>query len=200
MAKKPTSLARKGALALTGLLMVALTGLLIDTMIYIWPSIGVHSELCKRSLTIPEADRAEFLETVKRAGKVNCKFGDLPVTRVNLGGTHTYLSADQGLFAMAGIMAAIGALLRSLLSLGMSQVAKTEAELSLPWTLLRPIMAAALGIAVYLVLRTFFQPDANLIRINPYGYLSVALLTGLFADRILLCLGEGARALVVRKA
>lgn len=200
MAKKPISLARKGALTLTGLLMVALTGLLIDTMIDIWPSIGVHSELCKRSLTVPEADRAEFLETVKRAGKVNCKFGDLPVTRVNLGGTHTFLSADQGLFAMAAVMAAIGALLRSLLSLGMAVSAKREAELSVAWTLLRPFMAAALGIAGYLVLRTFFQPDANLIRINPYGYLTVALLIGLFADRLLLWLGDNARLLVDRKA
>ncbi len=198
MAKQTTSPVRKGALALTGLLMVALTGVLIDTMIDIWPSIGVHSELCKRSLTIPEADRAEYLETVKRAGKVNCKFGDLPVTRVNLGGTHTFLSADQGLFAMAGIMAAIGALLRSLLSLGLAVAGRTEAGLSISWTLLRPFMAAALGIGVYLLLRALFQPDANLIRINPYGYLSVALLVGLFADRLLLLLGENARALFGR--
>lgn len=198
MAKKTISPVRRGALVLTGLLMVALAGLLIDTMIDIWPSIGVHSELCKRSLTIPEADRAEFLETVKRAGKVNCKFGDLPVTRVNLGGTHTFLSADQGLFAMAAILAAIGALLRSLLSLGMAVADKREAELSLAWTLLRPFMAAVLGIAIYLLLRALFQPDANLIRVNPYGYLSVALLVGLFADRLLLMLGENARALFGR--
>jgi len=198
MAKKTTSPLRRGALVLTGLLMVALAGLLIDTMIDIWPSIGVHSELCKRSLTIPEADRAEFLETVKRAGKVNCKFGDLPVTRVNLGGTHTFLSADQGLFAMAAILAAIGALLRSLLSLGMAVSDKREAELSIAWTLLRPFMAAVLGIAIYLLLRAFFQPDANLIRVNPYGYLSVALLVGLFADRLLLMLGNNARALFGR--
>ena len=198
MAAKGSSMARKGGLALTGLLMVALTGLLIDTMIDIWPSIGVHSELCKRSQSIPEAERGEFLETVKRAGKVNCKFGDIHITRVNLGGTHTFLSADQGLFAMAGIMAAIGALLRSLLSMGMAVVGKREGDLSITWTLLRPIMAAVLGIAVYVLLRTFFMPDANLIRVNPYGYLAVALLTGLFADRILLMLGAGARPLFGR--
>lgn len=198
MASNKTSMARKGGLALTGLLMVALTGLLIDTMIDIWPSIGVHSELCKRSQTIAEADRAEFLETIKRAGKVNCKFGDLPVTRVNLGGTHTFLSADQGLFAMSAIMAAIGALLRSLLSIGMAVVGRTEGSLSIVWTLLRPFMAASLGIAIYLVLRTFFLPDADQIRVNPYGYLSVALFVGLFSDRILLWLGESARPLFGR--
>lgn len=198
MARKHTSVARKGALALVGLLLVAITGLLIDTTIDIWPSIGVHSELCKRSQTIPEADRAEFLETIKRAGKVNCKFGDLPVTRVNLGGTHTFLSADQGLFGMAAIMAAIGAALRSLLSLGLAFAARSENDLSVVWTLLRPIMGAALGVAVYLLLRTFFQPAADLIRVNPYGYLSVALLVGLFADRLLLWLGEGARPLIGR--
>ncbi len=198
MAKKPTSQMRRSALIVTGVLLVAMTGLLIDTMIDIWPSIGVHSELCKRSQTIPKDDRAEFLETVKRAGKVNCKFGDLPVTRVNLGGTHTFLSADQGLFAMAGIMAAIGALLRSLLSLGLSVVARSEEKLSIVWTCLRPIMAAALGIAVYLILRTFFQPDANLIRVNPYGFLTVSFLVGLFADRLLMWLSNNGHPIIAR--
>ena len=198
MASKGSSTVRKGGLALTGLLMIALTGLLIDTMIDIWPSIGVHSELCKRSQSIPEADRAEFLETVKRAGKVNCKFGDIHITRVNLGGTHTFLSADQGLFAMAAIMAAIGALLRSLLSLGLSVVGRTDEDLSIVWTLLRPFMGAVLGIAIYMILRSLFMPDANLIRVNPYGFLAVALLTGLFADRILMMLGAGAKPLFGR--
>jgi hypothetical protein len=196
MAENKTSPIRTGGLVLVGLVLVALTGLLIDTIIDIFPAVGVQSELCKQGAAIPESQRAEFLETIKRAGKVNCKFGDLPVTRVNLGGTHTFMSADQALVAISAIMAAIGALLRSLISLGMATTARTTGELSITWTLLRPVMAAALGIVVYLALRALFQPPADLVRVNPYGYMVVAALVGLFADRILAWIGETGRSLV----
>jgi len=198
MAEKKTSPVRAGGLILVGLVLVALTGLLIDTIIDIFPAVGIQSELCKRGETIPEGQREEFLETIKRAGKVNCKFGDIPVTRVNLGGNHTFMSADQALVAISAILAAIGALLRSLISLGMSAAARTTGELSIVWTLLRPVMAAALGIVVYLALRALFQPPADLVRINPYGYMAVAALVGLFADRILAWIGETGRSLVGR--
>lgn len=198
MAEKKTSPVRAGGLVLVGLVLVALTGLLIDTIIDIFPAVGIQSELCKRGETIPEGQREEFLETIKRAGKVNCKFGDIPVTRVNLGGNHTFMSADQALVAISAILAAIGALLRSLISLGMSAAARSTSELSIVWTLLRPVMAAALGIVVYLALRALFQPPADLVRINPYGYMVVAALVGLFADRILAWVGETGRSLVGR--
>ena len=198
MAEKKSSPVRAGGLVLVGLVLVALTGLLIDTIIDIFPAVGIQSELCKRGETIPEGQREEFLETIKRAGKVNCKFGDIPVTRVNLGGNHTFMSADQALVAISAILAAIGALLRSLISLGMSAAARTTGELSIVWTLLRPVMAAALGIVVYLALRALFQPPADLVRINPYGYMVVAALVGLFADRILAWIGETGRSLVGR--
>jgi len=198
MAEKKTSPVRAGGLVLVGLVLVALTGLLIDTIIDIFPAVGIQSELCKKGETIPEGQREEFLETIKRAGKVNCKFGDIPVTRVNLGGNHTFMSADQALVAISAILAAIGALLRSLISLGMSAAARSTSELSIVWTLLRPVMAAALGIVVYLALRALFQPPADLVRINPYGYMVVAALVGLFADRILAWIGETGRSLVGR--
>ena len=198
MAEKKTSPVRAGGLVLVGLVLVALTGLLIDTIIDIFPAVGIQSELCKKAETIPEGQREEFLETIKRAGKVNCKFGDIPVTRVNLGGNHTFMSADQALVAISAIVAAIGALLRSLISLGMSAAARSTSELSIVWTLLRPVMAAALGIVVYLALRALFQPPADLVRINPYGYMVVAALVGLFADRILAWVGGTGRSLVGR--
>jgi len=198
MAEKKTSPIRASGLVLVGLVLVALTGLLIDTIIDIFPAVGIQSELCKKAETIPEGQREEFLETIKRAGKVNCKFGDIPVTRVNLGGNHTFMSADQALVAISAILAAIGALLRSLISLGMSAAARTTSELSIVWTLLRPIMAAALGIVVYLALRALFQPPADMVRINPYGYMVMAALVGLFADRILAWIGETGRSLVGR--
>ena len=196
MVEKKSSPVRSGGLVLLGLILVGLTGLLIDTIIDIFPAVGVQSELCKQAETIAENQREEFLETIKRAGKVNCKFGDIPVTRVNLGGNHTFMSADQALVAISAIMAAIGALLRSLISLGMSAVNRSTADLSIVWTLLRPFMAAALGIIVYLALRALFQAPADVVRINPYGYMAVAALVGLFSDRILAWIAETGRSLV----
>lgn len=196
MAETKTSPVRSGGLIVVALVLVGLTGFLIDTIIDIFPAVGVQSELCKQAETIPEGDREEFLETIKRAGKVNCKFGDIPVTRINLGGNHTFMSADQALVAISAIMAALGALLRSLISLGMAAANRTTGELSIPWTLLRPFMAAALGILIYLGLRALFQPPADVVRINPYGYMVVAALVGLFADRLLAWVGGTGRALV----
>lgn len=178
-------LIRRIGLAVSAIILIALTGLLADTTIDVWPALGTQSELCKKAEKMPRSQRTEFLRVIKQAGKVNCKFGDLPVTRVNLGGTHTYLSADQAMLALIALFAALGALVQSLTSLGLAIIAKDVDALSLGWYLIRPFAAAALALVVYVALRTLFLPSGMLITANPYGFITVAALIGVFVDQAL---------------
>jgi hypothetical protein len=185
MPELPLWAIRRAGFAATAIFLIALTGLLADTAIDVWPALGAQSELCKKAENMPRSQRPEFLKLIKQAGKVNCKFGDLPVTRVNLGGTHTYLAADQAMLAIIAIFAGLGALVQSLKSVGLAIIGKEFDDLSLGWTLLRPFAAAALGLIAYVVLRTFFLPSGMLITANPYGFITVAALIGLFVDQVL---------------
>lgn len=195
MSDSRSSIAYKISLGVSAVILVALTGLLTDTVIDIWPSLGSQSEMCKKAEMIPEDQKAEFLELIKRAGKINCKFGDIPVTRVNLGGTHTFLSPDQGLFGLVAIFGALGALVQSLRSIGVTVMGKGGNSISLVWNLLRPFAAAALALIFYVGVRTLFMPSGLLTAANPYGFITMAAVVGLFVDHALDWLRPGGNAL-----
>jgi hypothetical protein len=198
MSEKSMSLARRIGLVATALFCVALTVFLVDTTIDIWPALGTQSDLCKKAASMTGEEREAFLEVIKRAGKVNCKFGDLPVTRVNLGGTHTFLSADQALVGLVALIAMIGALLRSLVGVGNALRSEPGDGFSFGWCLFRPFIAVALGVVIYMAFRAFLLPSGKLVTVNPYGFLTVAALVGIFTDRIVSRLKEADRRLAVR--
>jgi hypothetical protein len=195
MAKKQLSAPRRIALAVTGFLVVALTLFFIDTVIDIWPSVGVQSELCKKAEAMPPEEREPFLVQMRENHKVNCRFRDVPVTRVNLGGTHTFLSPDQGLFGVVALFAALGALLRSLRSVVWAGAGWGEENFSVLWNLLRPVAGPALAILFYVILRAAFLPPGTLAAVNPYGFVAVAALVGFFCDELLGWVYARARAL-----
>ncbi len=180
-----TSAPRRIALAITGFLSIALTVLLVDTVIDIWPSVGVQSELCKQAEAMPPEERAPFLERMRKGHKVNCRFKDVPITRVNLGGTHTFLSPGQGLVGLVGIFAALGALLRTMRSVVWAGAGWGEQDFSVLWSLVRPVVAVTLAVLVYFVLRALFLPSGTIAAANPYGFIAVGALVGLFCDELL---------------
>jgi hypothetical protein len=185
MARKQASVANRIALIVSGVLVVALMLFFVDTTIDIWPSVGVQSELCKQAETMSPEEREPFLVRMRKNHKVNCRFRDVPVTRVNLGGTHTFLSPDQGMFGIVGLFAALGALLRSLRSVVWASAGWGEEDFSAVWSLLRPVAAAALAILLYVILRALFLPSGTLAAANPYGFIAIAALLGLFCDEML---------------
>lgn len=185
MSDKPVSAARRVGLVVRAALLAILVFFFIDTSIDIWPAVGIHADLCKKAETIPEDKRAAYLETIKREAKVNCKFGDIPIAKVNISGLKTFLSADQGMIGLAAIVAMIGAFFRSLLSTANAFRGSWQTENSLTWDLLRPFLAAGLSVIVYLALRSLFLPSVSVTMINPYGFMAVAGLIGLFIDEML---------------
>lgn len=184
MAASQVSTSRRIGLGLSGLFLAVFGLLLIDTIIDIWPSVGVQSEICKRAELMPPGEREPFLEEVRKQHKVNCRFKDRPITRVNLGGTHTFLSPDQGLFGLVGIFAALGALVRSLRAVVWAGTGWSRDSHPIAWILLRPIVGAALAIAAYVILRALFLPSGTLAAANPYGFIAMAVLVGLFIDEL----------------
>ena len=185
MPEKQISMPRRIALFASGLLLFALTALFIDTVIDIWPAVGVQSEICKKAEAMPPAEREPFLVKMRDNHKVNCRFKDTPIARVNLGGTHTYLSPDQGLFGLVAIFAALAALLRSLFVTVWDGAGRSEKGSSIVWNLVRPFVGGALALVVYVILRALFLPPGTLTAANPYGFIAVAALVGLFCEEML---------------
>lgn len=195
MASNKKSAPRRIALIVVGFFSVALTVLLIDVIVDIWPAVGVQSEHCKAAEKMPLAERDAFLETMRKGYKVNCRFKDVAVTRVNLGGTHTFLSPGQGMFALVGIFAFLGALVRSLRSVVWAGAGWGEEDFSVLWSLLRPIVAAGVAILIYVILRALFLPSGLQISANPFGFLAIAMIVGLFCEEVFGGLLNRAKAL-----
>ena len=165
--------------------MVALTILFFDIVADLWPAIGVQSDVCARVNNMTGPDTGEYTQAIRKAYKIACQKGDTPITRVNVERMRMALSPDQALYAIVAIFAAIGGLLQSMRGLFLPPPAGGQDRKSIAWALLRPLAAAALGLIVYAIVRAAFLPAGNLATANPYGFLALAALTGLFTDTIL---------------
>jgi hypothetical protein len=185
MHSKKASFPHRFALIASAVFFVVSSALLLDMVVDLWPSIGVQSEICKQAQDIPPVERGPFLEKMRKSYKIYCRFEDLPVTRVNLEGLRMYLSPDQGLFALVAIFAALGALIRSLLSVAWPATSRRDSEVSIGWNLLRPLVATLLACVVYVSLRALIMPTGKLASVNPYGFIAIAALIGLFCDELL---------------
>ena len=185
MHDKKASVPRRCVLIASAVFFVVLGALLVDMVVDLWPSIGVQSEICKQAQDIAPVERGPFLEKMRKSYKIYCRFEDMPVTRVNLEGLRVYLSPDQGLFALVAIFAALGALIRSLLSVAWPATSRRDSEVSIGWNLLRPLVATLLACVVYVSLRALILPTGSLASVNPYGFIAIAALIGLFCDELL---------------
>ncbi len=185
MPRKKASVPHRGALIASAVFFVVLGALLVDMVVDLWPSVGVQSEICKQAEAIPPVERGPFLEKLRKGYKIYCRFEDMPITRVNLEGIRMYLSPDQGLFGLVAIFAALGALIRSLLSVAWTAGGRSHSEVSVGWNLLRPWVSALLAYVVYVVLRAIILPSGTLAAANPYGFIAIAALIGLFCDELL---------------
>ncbi len=184
MANKETTPPHRAVLAISGVIFLILSVLLIDTVIDIWPSVGAQSEMCKKLEPMPIAEREPLLVKLRKAHKISCRFRNVPVTRVNLGGTHTFLTPDQGMFGLVGIFAALAALLRSLRAVVMTAIGRSTEEFSLLWNLFRPLQAAVLAIIAYVIARALFLPPGTLASVNPYGYVALGAVIGFFSGEL----------------
>ena len=182
---KKATVTNRGALIASAVFFVVSGVLLLDMVVDLWPTVGVQSELCKQGQDIAPVERGPFLEKMRKSYKIYCRFEDLPVTRVNLEGLRMYLSPDQGLFALVAIFAALGALIRSLLSVAWPATSRRDSEVSISWNLLRPLVGTLIACVVYVSLRALILPTGKLVSVNPYGFIAIAALIGLFCDELL---------------
>lgn len=159
--------------------------ILVDTVADFWPAIGVQADACAR-LQSGELSPAEtYSESLRKAYKIACGAGPIPVTRVNLQGGRAALSPDQALFGVIALFAIAGAILRSLYSLAYPALTGREITSGIGWSWARLPVAAALAFVVYAILRAIFNPAGNVGAIQPYPYLAVAALIGVFIDELL---------------
>jgi hypothetical protein len=187
MPGKNASVPRSGALIASGVFYVLVSILLVDMVVDLWPTVGVQSEICKQAEAIPPEDRGPFLEKMRKVYKTYCRFEDMPITRVNLEGLRMYLTPDQGLLGLVGIFAALGALIRSLLSVARPGGGRSDGKVSIGFNLLRPLISVLLAYVVYVTFRGLFMPSGRLAAVNPYGFIAMAALIGLFFDELLCC-------------
>jgi len=197
---KKATVTNRGALITSAVFFVVLGALLVDMVVDLWPSVGIQSELCKQAQDIAPVERGPFLEKMRKSYKIYCRFEDMPVTRVNLEGLRMYLSPDQGLFGLVAIFAALGALIRSMLSVAWPATSRRDSEVLIGWNLMRPWVSVLLACVVYVSLRALIMPTVSLVSVNPYGFIAIAALIGLFCDE-LLCWGSACgRSLLAKTA
>ncbi len=86
---------------------------------------------------------------------------------------------------LVAIFAALGALIRSLLSVARPATSRKDREVSISWNLLRPLVGTLIACVVYVSLRALILPTGKLASVNPYGFIAIAALIGLFCDELL---------------
>lgn len=170
---------------LAGIFLVLLAILFADAAADMWPAVGVQADACAQAQTMTGEDRDRFLQAVKKAHKIACEFRDIPVTRVNVEGMRMALSPDQALLALVGLFGGLGGVLRSLFSLFGIEPGVSSGRSSLAWAIVRPFAAMALALVIYVTLRALFLPSGAVSSVNPYGFLAIATLAGLFAESVL---------------
>jgi hypothetical protein len=157
---------------LAGIFLVLLAILFADAAADMWPAVGVQADACAQAQTMTAEDRDRFLQAVKKAHKIACEFRDVPVTRVNVEGMRMALSPDQALLALVALFGGLGGVLRSLFSLFGIEPGVSSGRRSLT-------------LVIYVVLRALFLPSGAVWSVNPYGFLAIAALAGLFAESVL---------------
>ena len=170
---------------LAGLFLGLLIFVFCDSAADLWPAIGVQSDACAHAQSMTGANKNEYTAAIKKAYKISCKYAETPVTRVNVEGMRMALSPDQALYAIVALFAGIGGALGSLRGLFLAGAGAADGRHSLTWALVRPFAAIAIGLIVYVILRALFLPSGTLASTNPYGFLAIAALCGVFADTIL---------------
>ncbi|MEM8744467.1 MAG: hypothetical protein AAGF14_07530 [Pseudomonadota bacterium] len=175
----------RATLIATGLFLVLLTFVFFDAAADLWPAIGVQADACAHAQSMSGEAKTEYSKAIKKAYKIACKEGNTPITRVNVEGMRMALSPDQALYAIVALFGGLGGALQSLRGLFFVEPGKGQGPASLAWTLIRPFAAIALALIVYVCVRALFLPAGNLSSTNPYGFLAMAALLGLFTDSIL---------------
>ncbi|MDA7949522.1 MAG: hypothetical protein MPJ78_18855 [Hyphomicrobiaceae bacterium] len=172
-------------LILTGIFLVLLTFVFFDAAADLWPAIGVQADACAHAQSMTGEAKTEYTNAIKKAYKIACKTANTPVVRVNVEGMRMALSPDQALYGVVALFAGLGGALQSLRGLFFVEPGKDRGPTSIAWTLIRPFAAIALALIVYVCVRALFLPTGNLASTNPYGFLAMAALIGLFTDSIL---------------
>ena len=94
-----------------------------------------------------------------------------------------HLTGDQQLIVLVVLAGAVGALLKSLVVMGQYM---GKGQLKWGWALsyaAHPVAGSVLAFVLYVLTRAGFVNFDNTKDVNVYGYLAVALLTGLFASQ-----------------
>lgn len=164
--------------------LVVFTLVCADAVTDLWPAVGVQADVCGKLKEMSEEPGSPLSEALWRAGKIGCGDGPISVTRVNVEGMRMALSPDQALSALVLLFGGLGGAIQSLRALVLPSGDGNFDGPSIAWNVVRPFVAMAMGLCVYVLLRAVFLPAGNVATVNPYGFLAAAALVGLLTDRI----------------
>jgi hypothetical protein len=109
------------------------------------------------------------------------------------------ISAESNLILVAALGGALGSLVHALRSFYWY-----VGHRALVWSwvvkyILQPLVGATLGLVFYFVIRGGFFPQAEPEQANPYGFLALSSLVGLFSEEAVLKLKQIAETLLMEK-
>lgn len=165
-----------------GTVLVLLMALFVDVVIDLWPTIGVQADVCGFVQSLSGREHQLYTESIKKAYKITCTFGETPLVRINLEGMKTTLSRDQGMLAIVALFGGLGGVLRSFIALFTSKSGDPDGSVAL--IIARPFAAVCLATFVYVCIRAVVLPQGNLVYAKPYVFIAISAVLGFFADAV----------------
>lgn len=106
------------------------------------------------------------------------------------------VSPEMRLFITVALAGLLGSLVHALRSLYWYLGNRAFVRSWIPKYILMPIIGTVLGLAFYLIIRGgFFSGGANVDQTNPYGFMALGVLIGMFSEQAVLKLKEVAETL-----
>lgn len=180
---------------LIGVYLVLVAVFVLDTMIVNWRAASADAiTLCDQAAKAQDSDSATGV-LAKTLG-INCQVKEVPLMTVRLLFWHVELSREEILLLLVSLAGVVGAQVHALRSYMWYLGNRLFVRSWVAWYLVRPFVGALLGLLVYVVFRAGFLATSPAESLNPYGFVAIAGLVGLFAEQALGKLKDTAETLL----
>ena len=170
----------------TIVLLTAEAWLMVYSMIKLWPTPGTQQSAAAQpagdELSAPSESEVQE-ELISARSKASLLFWNFEIS-------------DEGrLFILVLFAGAFGGAVITVRDLATGMRDLKLPPRSIPWFIMRPLVASGLGLGFYLVIRGgFFSPQADVEQTSPFSFVGLATLVGFFSDQAVKKLAEIADA------
>ncbi len=180
---------------LIGVYLVLVAVFVLDTIIVNWRAASTDAvTLCAQAAAAQDSENAA--NVLSKTLGIDCQVKEVPLMAVRLLFWHVALSREETLLLLVSFAGVIGAQVHALRSYMWYLGNRLFVRSWVAWYLVRPFVGALLGVLVYVIFRAGFLATSPAESLNPYGFVAIAGLVGLFAEQALGKLKDTAETLL----